>query len=395
MRRLAGAAGPVSLAARPRTLELQIHPADRCRRVRTLSLGRPALTLLALLALAYLLLLAAGIALAPGVVRGLAGDREYPAALAERARRGERLRDLVRRLDVEDRRGERLELDLRRIERAYGLASPAALRGRRAAAAGPERPERGDGSIYGADLREGRSLRARLLDRLAAVSAMLEDVERLEKTAPERVRETPSVSPLAGRDVVLVTPFARRVSPFTHEPAFHTGLDLAAPAGTSAHATADGRVAFAGRLPPSPGSRWWRLGNLVVLLHGDRFATVYGHCATLAVQAGQAVRRGEVVATVGATGWAVGPQLHYEVWRRRETGADEVWRRRGTGADEVWRRGEGGEAPVDPRLYMLDRRWPDGERLLAAASGLSPADYDPLPVAGGYGGRLPRARGNR
>lgn len=367
MRRLAGAAGPVSQAVRPRALELQIHPADRCRRVRTLSLGRPAITLVALLALADLLLLAVGLALAPGVARGLAGDREYPTALAERSRRGERLRELVRRLDALAHRGDELDLDLRRIARVYELPAAAAAgrrpAGPRAAAAGRAGRER---SIYAADLREGEALRARLEGRLAAAAGRLAAVERLERDAPDRARETPSASPLAGRDVVLVAPFARRVSPFTHEPAFHAGLDLAAPAGTPVRAPADGRVAFAGRLPPSPGSRWWQLGNLAVLVHGERFATVFGHCATLAVQPGQTVRRGEVVATVGATGWAVGPQLHYEVWSRG--------------------------APVDPRLFMLDRRWPDGERLLAAGPGLRPGDYDPLPAAAS---RLPRRRGNR
>jgi murein DD-endopeptidase MepM/ murein hydrolase activator NlpD len=335
--------------------------------VRTVSLGRPAVTLLALLGLAYLVLLAAGVALAPGVVRALAGDREYPAAVAERAMRGERLRDLVRRLDAQDRRGGRLDLDLRRIERAYGLPSPAAVH-RRLTGSAAARRERG--GIYGADLREGEAIRARLLARLAAAARMLSDVERFERASPGQVRETPSASPLAGRDVVLVASFGRRVSPFTRELAFHTGLDLAAPAGTPVRAPADGRVAFAGRLPPSPGNRWWQLGNLAVLVHGDRFATVFGHCATLAVRSGQTVARGEVVATVGATGWAAGPQLHYEVWRR----------------------GEGGDVPVDPRLYMLDRRWPDGERLLAAGPPLSPADYDPLPIAPG---RLPRRRGSR
>jgi murein DD-endopeptidase MepM/ murein hydrolase activator NlpD len=329
------AAGPSRQVVRPRALEIQVHPADRCRRVRTLALGRPTLTLLSLLALGYLLFVAVGIALAPGVVRGLAGNQEYPAMAAERTRRGARLQELVRRLDALARRGERADLDLRRIERAYGLAPPAA--GRR----NPAIPGR-DPSIYGGAVREGERLRARLGERLGAVERMLAAVERCERTSPERVRETPAAAPLRGRDFVL-----------------HAGLDLAAPAGTPVRAPAAGRVAFAGRLPPARGSRWWRLGNLVILVHGDRFATVLGHCASLAVKAGQTVRRGEVVATVGATGWAASPQLHYEVWRRGEGGA---------------------AAPVDPRLYMLDRRWPDEEQLLAADPGLRPGDYDPLPI---------------
>jgi len=361
----AGAGSPLAAAgAPPRALEIQIHPANRCRPVRTLMLGRPLRALLELLALAYLLFLAAALALAPGVARGLAGSQDYSAMAAERMRQGARLQGQVRELESLARRGETVALDLRKVELAYGLAAPPAGPPRRPPlpAVGGRAGAGGDGeSIYADAVLQGERLRVRQLERLSEVDRMLADLQSFERAYPERVRETPSASPLAGRDVVLVAPFARRRNPFTHELAFHTGLDLAAPAGSPVRAPADARVAYAGRFSPSRSSGgWWRLGNLVILVHGDRFATVFGHCAELRVRSGQAVHQGEVVATVGATGWATSPQLHYEVWRRR---------------------GAGDVVPVDPRLYILDRRWPNEEQLLAGLPGPRPGDYDPLPVS--------------
>ena len=66
-----------------------------------------------------------------------------------------------------------------------------------------------------------------------------------------------------------------------------------------------------------------------------------------------------MLGTVGETGWSEGPRLHYSVWRK----------------------GPSGElAPVDPRLHMLDLRWPDDEDWLrAAASFRPPQDYERLP----------------
>jgi murein DD-endopeptidase MepM/ murein hydrolase activator NlpD len=87
----------------------------------------------------------------------------------------------------------------------------------------------------------------------------------------------------------------------------HRGIDYAAPHGTRVRATGDGIVEFAGR-----DHRGY--GNLVVLRHQSKYTTWYGHLSGFAkgLRKGVRVAQGETVGTVGATGLATGPHLHYE-----------------------------------------------------------------------------------
>ena len=84
----------------------------------------------------------------------------------------------------------------------------------------------------------------------------------------------------------------------------HTGLDFAAPVGTPVVAAAGGRVDVAGGAG--------RLGNLVVVDHGG-VVTYYAHLSRVLVVAGQVVQSRERLGSVGATGNASGPHLHFEV----------------------------------------------------------------------------------
>ena len=87
---------------------------------------------------------------------------------------------------------------------------------------------------------------------------------------------------------------------------FHQGIDIAAETGTPIVATADGVVTSAGW----NGSGY---GNMVDVDHGGGIVTRYGHASAVAVTVGQEVRRGQVIAYVGSTGYSTGPHLHYEV----------------------------------------------------------------------------------
>jgi murein DD-endopeptidase MepM/ murein hydrolase activator NlpD len=113
---------------------------------------------------------------------------------------------------------------------------------------------------------------------------------------------TPSIWPVRG---IITAGFGQRMDPFTGEGTFHTGVDIAAPVRTPIRAAADGILFYAG-----PDAAY---GNEALIDHGYGLTTKYGHLSTLAVVVGQEVSRGQIIGTVGMTGRATGPHLHYEV----------------------------------------------------------------------------------
>jgi murein DD-endopeptidase MepM/ murein hydrolase activator NlpD len=96
----------------------------------------------------------------------------------------------------------------------------------------------------------------------------------------------------------------RRLHPIARVVRPHRGVDYSAPTGTPVYASGDGRVTEAGY---SRGN-----GNYVFIAHDGRIVTRYLHLHKRLVKAGQRVSQGQTIGTVGATGLATGPHLHYE-----------------------------------------------------------------------------------
>ena len=91
---------------------------------------------------------------------------------------------------------------------------------------------------------------------------------------------------------------------------FHSGADIAAPAGTAIRAPADGVVVLAAR------EAFTLEGHLLMLDHGMGLNSALLHCSALLVEVGQQVRQGDEVARVGMSGRATGPHLHWSLkWR--------------------------------------------------------------------------------
>jgi murein DD-endopeptidase MepM/ murein hydrolase activator NlpD len=100
--------------------------------------------------------------------------------------------------------------------------------------------------------------------------------------------------------------FGDRTNPLTGLGAeSHRGLDFSAPHGTIVKNTASGKVIFSGR---NGG-----YGNLVIVDHGQKYATYYGHLSEISVQKGQVIESNTVIGRVGSTGRSTGPHLHYEI----------------------------------------------------------------------------------
>jgi len=114
------------------------------------------------------------------------------------------------------------------------------------------------------------------------------------------------VNPLPGGRVTQA--WGPGINPFTHEKYQHEGVDLAAPAGTSVVAAADGTVIEA-QEEPGDDPR----GRCVTVRHDQGLVTVYTHLEEVRVSEGDRVIQGQVIGTVGSTGLSTGPHLHFEV----------------------------------------------------------------------------------
>ena len=97
--------------------------------------------------------------------------------------------------------------------------------------------------------------------------------------------------------------FGWRLDPYTHQKAFHTGIDIPENSGSPIFAIFDGKVIIAG---PYRG-----YGNAILLHHDNNRYTLYGHCSAVFVKEGQYVKAGEKIGLVGSTGMSVGPHLHF------------------------------------------------------------------------------------
>lgn len=110
--------------------------------------------------------------------------------------------------------------------------------------------------------------------------------------------------PVEGRYYVS-SGYVGRISPVGNGYEFHTGIDIPAPEGYEIHAAEGGEVINAG---------WIKgYGNTVIIDHGGGVSTLYAHNSDLAVEYGEMVERGQVIAYCGSTGYATGSHCHFEV----------------------------------------------------------------------------------
>lgn len=132
--------------------------------------------------------------------------------------------------------------------------------------------------------------------QLQVLSDLLIDEKLKQETYPQ------------GRPVIygwISSYFGKRRSPFSGKTEVHRGVDFAGKAGGDVVAVAGGIVSRAGR---NGG-----YGYFIEIDHGNGYTTRYGHNQMLLVQAGDAIRVGQVIAKLGSSGRSTGPHVHFEV----------------------------------------------------------------------------------
>jgi murein DD-endopeptidase MepM/ murein hydrolase activator NlpD len=133
-----------------------------------------------------------------------------------------------------------------------------------------------------------------------------QEAERLDAIfagrAPERLWRGSFASPV---DAPPSSSFGKRSIVNGKPGSRHTGTDFGAPAGAEVRAPAAGKVVLADELYYS--------GNTVVVDHGLGLFSFYGHLEKYTVEAGAAVKRGDLLGNVGSTGRSTGPHLHWSI----------------------------------------------------------------------------------
>lgn len=176
--------------------------------------------------------------------------------------------------------------------------------------------DHGDGRLDSARVRVGRkSYPEQHLDippeRADLSPAELEQFERERERLSQLLR---TFSDSAPATLHLVAPTSgRRTGSFGMRRfingaprAPHSGLDIAAPAGTRVVAAARGRAIDTGR--------YFFLGETIMLDHGQGLISLYAHLSRIDVRTGDAVAAGAPIGEVGTTGRATGPHLHFAVY---------------------------------------------------------------------------------
>jgi len=199
------------------------------------------------------------------------------------------------------------EEDKKRIMVALGLQSPNALK--KVGSGGlandfETEPIAGD-SVDGIQIpRESNllDLSKKYRQRAEEISDNLKIAVTIHKEHKLQLAGMPSIWPTSG---YLTDSFGWRTHPLTGKRDFHEGQDIATQLGNRVVATADGTVIIA--------EYQNMLGNAVYIDHNFGYVTVYGHLAKFSVEAGDMVKRGQVIGYVGNTGSSSAPHLHYEV----------------------------------------------------------------------------------
>jgi murein DD-endopeptidase MepM/ murein hydrolase activator NlpD len=201
---------------------------------------------------------------------------------------------------------------------------------------GPEvTPRPGQSGVGGSRSTAGDAMRPSTTGELEALTEQvmeqgqsLRALDGLIGRARKALMGLPSRWPVRGS---VNSEFGKRASPWTKEPEFHSGMDIAADRGTPVKAPAAGTVQHAGS-----GAEY---GLYVMIDHDNGVRTLYGHLSKILVQRGERVERGGIVGLTGNTGRSSGPHLHYEVYVKGQ--------------------------PVNPRAYL----WDDGSSGVATVLG--------------------------
>jgi murein DD-endopeptidase MepM/ murein hydrolase activator NlpD len=152
----------------------------------------------------------------------------------------------------------------------------------------------------------GKEVLTRNVIRQAGSFEDMKNILDIIKAQPEIFKHIPGIHPIAGKNNPRVSsPYGTRFHPIDKVYRFHSGIDFTAEFATTIHATAEGKVIFAGMKGG--------YGKCVIIQHTMGFKTLYAHLTEYYTEKGKIVRKGDIIAFLGNTGKSTGAHLHYEI----------------------------------------------------------------------------------
>jgi murein DD-endopeptidase MepM/ murein hydrolase activator NlpD len=145
--------------------------------------------------------------------------------------------------------------------------------------------------------------------KIVLQSRYLEDVEKDAALREEKLASIPSIRPLSKHSnsyLRMLSGFGMRNHPVYHIRRMHKGMDFPAPIGTPIVATGDGKV-------HRVKNQRTGYGKSIIIDHGFGYKTLYAHLNSIDVKKGDKIKKGQHIGTIGRTGTATAPHLHYEV----------------------------------------------------------------------------------
>jgi len=160
---------------------------------------------------------------------------------------------------------------------------------------------------YQNDQKKYASLYEKALEEEEKLTAQLEAyLEELQKQLNSKYVGGTFMWPVPLDFTRVTSSYGWRTSPITGKPELHNGIDIPASYGTNIYAANAGKVTIA--------TSHYSYGNYIMIDHGGGYATLYAHCSKLLVSVGQTVKKGDVIAKVGSTGYSTGNHLHFSLY---------------------------------------------------------------------------------
>lgn len=162
-------------------------------------------------------------------------------------------------------------------------------------------------SIWGQESKEDK-----LINILKSTNryADIEPLIPILKKYPYIYNSIPMGTPLKEK-YTISSSFGSRYHPVDKVTKFHAGIDLVSEYASTVHATADGKVIFAGRKGG--------YGKCVIVEHRNGFKTIYGHLTIYYTKKGKEIKKGTVIGFLGSTGKSTGNHLHYEIQKNNNS----------------------------------------------------------------------------